>query len=309
MDMQTNTPETTPKAPVAPVPATPQQPPVPPVSKAPSPQSSPLQKRPQKSLFPKMSWKRGVALALLLAILVLATLTYISRDALPGEPLFDLKVNVLERGYAMTKFTKSSQASYAVARMEKRLNELLVLRRDTATSSEETLRTIASLSNDHAQTAVDALTDSLLTSEGRINTLARVTTVAKAKETLAQEVPEFASSTEAFEELRKSLSSALALSVESYASTTPSDQVKVFLAEHVQNVSDALPSVAQGSSAQRIAIRRVQDAQEAIEENKLGVAILSLLKAEEALAVDGYVWGSERGEEELPLEVPVTEGQ
>jgi hypothetical protein len=256
-----------------------------------------------------MSWKRGIALLLLLALLALAALTYISRDSLPGEPLFDLKVNVLERGYAMTKFTKSSQASYAVTRMEKRLNELLVLRRDTATSTGETLDTIAKLSNSHAQVAVDALTNSLLTSEARINSLARITTVAKAQETLAQEVPEFASSTKAFEELRESLSDALTLSARAYASTTPPEAVKLFIAEHVQNVSEALPSAAQGSTAQKNAIRRIESATEALEEQKLDIALLALLKAEESLAVDGYVWGSERGEEALSSETPVTEGQ
>jgi hypothetical protein len=237
------------------------------------------------------------------------TFSYISRDSLPGERLFAMKVNVLERGIAMTKFTKSSQASYAIARMEKRLNELLVLKRDTATSSEETLTTIASLSQNHAQEAVDAIAQSDRTPESRINSLARITTVAKAQETLAQEFPEFSPVTAAYEALRKSLADALKNGVEAYASTTPEAQVKIFIAEHVSNVSVALPSAAPGSAAQRIAIRRVEEANESIEESKLAPALLALLKAEEAIAVDEYVWGSERGEENIVVSPPVTEGQ
>ncbi|MFM2374788.1 MAG: hypothetical protein RLZZ234_783 [Candidatus Parcubacteria bacterium] len=304
MDIQTNTPDTAPKTPVVPQ-TTAVQKQVTEVRAVPSP----VKQQPKKPLLPKLGWRSVAALVVLLLVVILATLTYISRDTLPGEPLFNLKVNVLERGFAMTRLTKSAQASYGVTRMEKRLNELLVLQRDSASSTEETLRTIAGLSNEHAQGALAALTDSLLTPEARINALARVTTASKAEETLAQEFPEFAPVKDDFETLRQSLSDALKVSVESYASTTPIEEVKLFVAEHVQNVSRALPSVAQGSDAQRIAIRRVEIAQESIEKNELAVALLSLIKAEEAIAVDGYVWGSERGEEELSGEAPVTEGQ
>ncbi|OIP76715.1 MAG: hypothetical protein AUK16_03170 [Parcubacteria group bacterium CG2_30_44_11] len=239
----------------------------------------------------------GFAVAILLAMFLMSyALVYASRDSLPGEPLYTFKTNIAEELSARTKLGATAQTEFALQRIETRFTELQMLAADEATTTPDTLQVVASLANEHAKTVVETLdTDNSLSPETKMEALVKLTYLTRAGETLSDTVNEFKPIREQISVSEELANNSLKNTINTFVSTSDPEVVSAFLVTQMADVSTTLPNVANGSRAQRLAVARVNDMNEAIEDNQMAEAIKYILKAKEAIAIDAYLYDSERG--------------
>ncbi len=90
-------------------------------------------------------WMKTVAIALVVMIAGGGSLAYASVDALPGDFLYDAKVNFTEELVAATKMTHETRIEYQGARVEKRLNEVDTMLKNGTMTENRRARAEASL--------------------------------------------------------------------------------------------------------------------------------------------------------------------
>lgn len=95
-------------------------------------------------------WVRGVTASTLALFLMIST-GYAATDSLPGEPLYGVKVNVMEELVALGQFTEQAQLQYHQKRYEARLLEVHQL----AAADELTLETVAIIKEEIGQLHTD----------------------------------------------------------------------------------------------------------------------------------------------------------
>lgn len=237
-----------------------------------------------------------VGVLLVLGITSFIVLTNRAKDSLPGDSLYNFKTNISEELIARTKLTSTGKANYAVSRLEKRVRELQLLAADNATSSDDALNRIATLSQAHADTVTKyIIEDQSVSLEQKIDSLAGFAGITRAQETIIDDTVEFTPITETISRVESTANDALRSSIDTFASSSDPVTVAAYLEKQIAEVSNILPTVANGSRAQRLATRRINDATEAIADGALGEGIYYILKAKEAIAVDGYLYAAERG--------------
>jgi hypothetical protein len=258
-------------------------------------------------------YRRAIGYTLLgiLAVLIiaLATAAFVARETMPNDRLYTFKVNVYEPALMLTKTSDRSKVVYGTSLLETRFTELLTLRNEGVTDVETIAPLVARAAETTSGIAAN-LRESGLPNEDRLDAMLQVSIQVKAMETVAQDTEALSHSEDAFEELRKSISSQFSENVSNYASSTDPEVVKQYMGSHVARVTELLPTVALGSAAQRQALMRIEVMQSSLEENDLASALNAILKAEEALVVDGLVYASERGEgPDTAPAATTTEGQ
>lgn len=261
----------------------------------PSPlRATPPPPRPTTPILKKRSMRIALSV-LVLALFGTTVVGYVSLNSAPDTVLYPIKVYVTENAVALVSLTDAARTDYVIMRLERRLSELQALTTDTSTSSPETIATIANLIEAHARDATATLTDSSLADENKIMQLARLSAITRAEEILLDTTEEFASGRDAVERAQETARTSLASTIETYASTTDAGAVHTFLGAQIQSVMANSPLVARGSNAERLMSQRVDDTQVAITDGHIATALISIVKAQEAITVDGYLFSAERG--------------
>lgn len=256
-----------------------------------------------KILIPEHTTARNVPqqllvpiIAVLLVLVIIVGVGYQSLNSLPGDKFYPVKVGFVEPTIRLTKLTSDDRSNYDINRMKARLDEMKVLMRDDATTTPETLETMGRLIDSYTNDALDALnSDSSLSYEERIIIMSELSNVSQAEETLAKTFPEFEPMRDLLGESQGKITDSLESLIETFASTSPSEDVNAFLSAQINEVSEAIKEVAQGSNAQKQAISRINNANEDIIDGKTSNAIVWLVRAKQSIAVDQYLWDSERG--------------
>lgn len=233
----------------------------------------------------------------IIALLFLfGVVTYISLDSAPDSKLYPMRVAIAEPIALHIQFSSRARAEYDVHLMEQRLNELQAITQDTSTTSPETLQKIADLVTRHTNDALAALeSDTAVSNEERILSLSKLTDISQALESLSKASEETSSMGETLEDSQSVLTDTLESTVNTFASTSPIDTVASYLASEITEVSESIKVLAQGSTAQKQAIARIENANEDIIDQNYARAILWILKAKQSIAIDTYLFDSERG--------------
>ena len=254
----------------------------------------------------------GVIGTLLTAgILIFLTLSYLSQKSIPGQTLYGFKTNVAEKVILTTKLSTHSRVSYYTSLFEKRLQELAIIANDHSTTSPELIAQIATLTQQHAQDAISTLEkNQTLDGETRITLLATIDTAARAIETLSDSFIELENINDAAGTTEDAINLTLNSSIDTFVTNNATDTIQSFIAANIADVGTHLSEVAPGSRAQNLVARRISDANEAIVDSKYADAITAIIRARQAIAVDGYLFDSERGPVDgVELEAgPVPEG-
>jgi len=249
----------------------------------------------------------GIAvLCVLFALIVSFSLT-----SLPGDALYGVKTGIAERAISLTKVSDTARLSYDIARMETRLHELQMLAEDSRTIKPDALSSVASLIDGHSKVATTRIDVSDMTLEERIDTLLRLATVIKAQETLAEQTDELKMLSDDVDGAKETADDALRKAVDAFARTENVDEFRAYVGTQIEAVALGLTSVAPGSDAARFATARAERALESLlAVGDLATALQDILRAREALSVDAYLWGSERGETGTPpvTDTPIPEG-
>ena len=288
MDTQQNTPPVPNIPPISPAPTTVPVRPTPPLS--PKPQ-------PRKERRPFSISKRSALIGVIaVALLLVVGTTFVARDTMPEDRLYYTKTHTYEGALALTKLSESAKLAYDISRTEARLAELQSLVADQATTSPEVAIEVGNLVEIHTKHFVTTLNDSSLSLTDRIDTLAKIDAVAKAAERVVDDNEELTSAKEAIERGRDAIDESRRVAMESLSSSDDTAAIQKYLQVLIARVGERIGTVAQGSDAQRIALMRINDANDAIEEMDFGHALIALLRADQAIDLDQYLYAAERGE-------------
>lgn len=252
-----------------------------------------------------------VLLAALALIVLLVVFLVVSLQALPGESLYSVKTRVIEPTSRVFRVTPRMQAAHSIGLLERRLRELESMSTDQATTTPEALERFASLVHAEVRRADDSLASARSLAGGSALDLhLHILSAADAHQTLARSAEEFASVEEEIESARGDAYRAFETKARDFASTTPED-ASSYLSEQLTTLEGEMGTVAHGSSAENRAMDRLEDAQDAIMTGNIGDAIIFILRARQAIAVDRYLFDSERGPQrgDAPIPAPNTEGQ
>lgn len=252
-------------------------------------------------------WRYGVlgAATLLVAIVALAIFSIWST---PESVLFPVKTRVIEPAVGLFHFTSSGRAAYNTTLLERRFSELQDLRFDSATTSPETLDAVSSLIARESEHALASLDTASLSYEVSLDRRLELLSIVDAHDTLAGAEPEFDPIKDAASAAREATLRSLRSTAEQFASSTP-DAAMDYLARELGALPEAVAGLADGSDAERRALSRLEEAQDAIASGDLGDAIVSVLRVRQEIVVDSLLWESQRGPQgDVPDAGPIPEG-
>lgn len=234
---------------------------------------------------------------LALVLVLFIVLAYIADTSTPDEKLYEFKTSVVEPVVRATKLSDNSKLSYTSYLLQKRVAELLVLYSDQSTTSPKTLDRLASLTQQHTDDSVWIIQNTnSLSAQEKIRALANITNTTRAFETLTDDWEEFDSIKNYSGDIQNVSQDSLKAEIEKFASTSEAEVVTAFIGEQINLVGEEIKTITQNSRAQRLALTRIDDAGESITEGKLADGLNFILRARQAIAVDTYLYASERGE-------------
>lgn len=237
--------------------------------------------------------------ALLCALLGVGA--FITLQSTPGSLLYSARTAYVEPFFLKLRFTDSMRVSYNNTLLESRLNEMLALSQDTATTTEVVAYGMTQSVSAEAQQVTKIIeSSSSLNPEEKINLLAHTYTVTNAMETLADTVPEFQPVEDALTSVRRDVSTSLRATIGLFASSSSPEDVVKFTNALLSEVSNEMKFVTHGSTAERQSNARLSDARDAIVDGDMSDAIWSLIRAKEAIARDVFLFASEHGSENTP---------
>jgi hypothetical protein len=242
----------------------------------------------------------------LLVAVCLFVLWYVLTHATPGSPYYAFKVGYFEHMVRSMWYGDERRVAYDVARLRNRFEELSGLAYDQQISAPDVIDEVATYALKSGEEIRATLIHRQRLSQGEIVSANEAVGLLRSSEILASESEELKSTFDRFSSARKDTSDVLRDVVSEYASTTNEEDVRAFLLARVQRVTEAITTVAQGSAAQKQALMRAYDANEALIENNLGLALLAILRAEESIFVDTTLYTRERGEGSIVVEAPAT---
>lgn len=224
-------------------------------------------------------------------VLVFGGTAYAAQDSLPGEPLYVVKVRVLEEAIGLTYFEPSERIDYELSLMETRLDELKRLTADNATTSDAVLADVHTLINDRAEHITNVVSDSKEIGETKqIQALADLSAVVKAHEVVAETEPELRPIARSLRTTRTHTTDALRKQVTEFADTAPKEEVTDYMNEKIDAVTEDVSAIASSTDSTREeTVQHLNDADEALVDGSVGDALMSVLEAERTLNVEGYV--------------------
>ena len=244
--------------------------------------------------------KKKILITTLLGILAIALVAFISlaimaNKTTPDQKLYNFKTTVVEPVIRATKLSDSSKLEYTTTLLEKRVAELLVLYSDQGTSSEQTLDRLASLTQQHTGDSVWIIENThSLSPQEKILALLAITNTTRAFETLTDDWAEFATIKDYSNDIQDISQNGLKTEVGKFASTSDATAITTFVGEQISTVGEEIKTVTPNSQAQKIALGRLEETGEYIPEAKFADAIYALMRARQAIAVDRYLYASER---------------
>jgi hypothetical protein len=208
--------------------------------------------------------------------------------------------------FGSIQLTSTGRVEHNIKLLESRLNELNRYALGVGSSSPEQLTQIAEQSDNYTKDALNLIaSDSALDSPTRINVLARIDSVVRAEETLGDSIKDFSPISETIANNEKRVNDALRTAIGDFVTQNATDTIEKFIAEKISSLGASIPLIAPGSSAAKAVAMRISETNDALMDHDYKDAIIAIIRAEQSIAIDGYLWNAERG----PVDgVPVDNG-
>lgn len=255
-------------------------------------------------LAPKPSaWQRPIlrfSLGFALVMLVMGGTVSSAHNSLPGEPLYALKVQVLEDMVHFSKFDPKDKTAYQVELMETRFKELKSLTREAHDT--KTLGLISDQIEEHIDSmeyTISTTDDAQLSHEEKIAMLQKITTLAKAQASLAHEDGPLAAIAKETESHHRDAVAVLASEVEDFVVDTPHEAVADFLSSGLAEMGILLQASSTGVESRDDIAGHLLDVSESLEEGDTEEAVFSILEAQQVIAIDAYLEGTQSDSEDL----------
>lgn len=245
-------------------------------------------------------WVRA-GVAFLAVFMVSGGVGYLSTESVPGDPLYSVKVNVIEPVVSLSHMSEIGQLEYQVALMERRLSEVQSLAAASELGPDEVAIVEAEL-NDRvtAVTAIlDADTDASIPDAVALDVASQVHALAEAHGELTDG---HSTSTEdaSFEDIIDKTADRYVAEAETFASSAPPEEVGAYVSEVLIDIELALGENGDLASSSVAELRaELEAAAEALEREELDEALLRAGAAQHLVTVDGYVDGDTTRDERV----------
>jgi hypothetical protein len=260
-----------------------------------------------------MSLKKLLTIAVLVVILLCIGAFILIRSVqneLPGDRFYGLKT-ASERMFGGIQLTNTGRVEHNISLLESRLNELNRYALGISTSTPDQLSKIAEQSDMTTKDALNLIAgDKSMDAATRITLLAKIDGVVRAQVTLGDSIKTFSPITDNIASNEKRANEALKTAITDFVSQNASDTIELFIAEKISSLGQSIKAIAPGSSAAKTVNDRVNDTKEALVDHNYKDAIIAIIHAEQAVAIDGYLFNAERGPVEgVPMDTgPIPEG-
>jgi len=258
--------------------------------------------------FKKLLIIAGIGIIVL--ILSLIVLLRAVRNELPGDRFYSLKV-ASERLFGGIQLTTTGRIEHNISLLESRLNELNRYALGISTSTPEQLAKIAEQSDTTTKDVLNMIAgDKSLDTTTRITLLAKIDGIVRAEETLSDSIKTFSPITDTIATNEKRANDALRTAITDFVTGNATDTIEQFIAARITTLGQGIKTIAPGSSAAETVTNQVHNTKEALADHKYKDAIIAIIRAEQAIAIDGYLWNAERGPVDgVPLDNgPIPEG-
>ena len=211
---------------------------------------------------------------------------YASYDALPGEPLYSVKVNMVEPVVGLSHTSEQSQLNYQASLLERRLFEMQQLS-ETNLLTEESVVTLETKVEEHGSEIsgiIAADSDASVTAKERLDVLGDVVTTLRTHEFIEDtEVGEGRNSK--FGSTEDSVSALFATEATRFADAEPSEAVE-YIADVIHELDTSLSDEDVASSTVGEVNGFLEDAEEALSEGDVDRALQFTGEARQVIDVD-----------------------
>lgn len=253
---------------------------------------------------PWTSWVlRGSISFASLLIMFLGT-AYASQDSLPGEPLYAMKVHVVEEMIALTKITPEERVAYDIHLMENRLEEIKEIVHQDSYIMPENLVYLTDLVDEHVTDVIATLEETnseIISYEDKIEVLKKLSGVTKAQVKIAKETTESTETLEALDETQESTTNAINNTVEEFVAEESTESVNEYLSDQITDIGEYVNASSTNESTRDAVETHLYDVDEALTDKDTTEAIISILKAQQDISMEEYL-NVEEGTNNLPTE-------
>lgn len=246
---------------------------------------------------PWSSWIMRSSVSFASVLLVFIGTAYASQDSLPGEPLYAMKVNVVEDMIALTKTNPEEQVAYDSVLMETRLNELKALSDQETLPPPEVVATVANQINEHVTDMTNTIASadtSELPHEKKIAALARVKALAKAQSKVVETQESLSNIKETTADAEESTSDAISATVEDFAKDKPVETVNNYLSNQIDAISDQITASTTDEETRDKVEESLHNVDESLADGSINDAIVSITEAQQIILTDKYVESTEK---------------
>lgn len=240
---------------------------------------------------PWTSWVLRGSVSFASLLIMFVGTAYASQDSLPGEPLYAMKVHIVEEMIALTKIAPEERVAYDIHLMENRLEEIKEIVNQDSDTMPDNLVYLTDQVDEHVTDVITTLeeTDSeIISYEDKIEVLKKLSGVAKAQVEIAKETTESTETLEALDETQESTTDAINNTVEEFIAEESTESVNEYLSDQITDVGEYVSASTTNESERDFAEYHLLDVNEALVDGDTKEAIISILEAQQTIEANNY---------------------
>lgn len=237
---------------------------------------------------PYTAWLLKSAATFASLLFVFVGTAYASKDSLPGEPLYAMKVGVFEEMVSFTKFGTEDQVLYELELMEERLKELqFVSKNPDSLASEDVVGFVDQISEhiDDISSEVAVISEEV-SHQDRVDTLSKLSGITKAQAKLIKESEVLEGGETYISDVEEAAFENLKDAVGDFTSTAPTEDVNQYLSEQIDQVSEVITETSVEDEVRDSAEQHLNDLDEALIDGDVAEALVSVLEAKQELELE-----------------------
>ncbi len=242
---------------------------------------------------PWTSWVLRGSVSFASLLIMFVGTAYASQDSLPGEPLYAMKVHVVEEMIALTKITPKEQVAYDIHLMENRLEEIREIVIQGTDTTAEDLEYLTDQVDEHVTDVITTLEDTnseSISYEDKIETLKKLSGVTKAQVEIAKATTDSTETLEAITDTQEATSDAIMNTVGEFVAEESAEAVNEYLSDQITDVGEYTSASTTDESKRDSAEFYLQDVQDALVTGDTAEAIISIIEAQREINSEEYLF-------------------
>ena len=233
--------------------------------------------------------------ATVFAVFVVASVgtAYASVGSLPGDPLYAMKVHVVEEVILLTKTDPVERAYYDIELMETRLDELKAVTEDgEALLDLDTVSTISDQIAEHVADVTETLESAdirTVNHKKKIAIFAKVATITQAQVEVVEDDQTLQIIEDTAQDATENMSDLTEDTVNEFADTQSVEDVNEYLSRQLNDIGVTVQATSIDQSTREQIEQHLQDVNESLIDGDVAEAIISTTEAQQEIDVTEYV--------------------